>query len=100
MELHPRPESAGDSGALALLSQSPQERRPTFGHEEIPLLHYFQVIRKRAWWVVATLVVVFTLSLISTLRAPRLYQATSKIAVSPETPGALGFRGVDDNFAG
>ena len=34
-----------------------------------------------------------------TLRATRLYQATSKIAVFPETPNVLGLKGVEDSAA-
>jgi capsular exopolysaccharide synthesis family protein len=45
----------------------------------------------------ATLAIVFALSVITTLRATRLYQATSKIAVFPENPNVLGFKDLEND---
>ena len=42
--------------------------------------------------VLATLAIVFALSVIATLNATRLYQATSKVAIFPENPNVLGFK--------
>src|ERR1035438_3732998 len=72
---------------------------PFFAEEESPLLHYWRILRKRRWAVVATLAIVFALSVITTLKATRLYQATSKVAIFPETPNALGLKGVEDSSA-
>src|SRR5215467_4828912 len=96
MQLQPR---SDNSGGLELDPTSIQPRQvlsPSFGHEENSLLHYVQLLRKRAWWILAVLAIVFTLSVISTLRATRLYQATSMIAISPESPDMLGAK-QDDN---
>jgi succinoglycan biosynthesis transport protein ExoP len=67
-----------------------------FAEVESPLLHYWQVLRKRRWAVVATAAIVFALFVIATLAATRLYQATSKVAIFPEVPNVLGFKGVED----
>src|ERR1019366_4474675 len=70
---------------------------PFFAEEESPLLHYWRILRKRRWAVVASLAIVFAVSVIATLKTTRLYQATSKIAIFPETPNALGLKGVEDS---
>src|ERR1039457_2105335 len=72
---------------------------PFFAEEESPLLHYWRILRKRRWAVAATVAIVFALSVIATLKATRLYQATSKVAIFPETPNVLGLKGVEDSSA-
>lgn len=67
--------------------------------EKSAVLHYWRILRKRTWYVLATLAIVFTLSLIVTLRMPRLYQATSKVAVFPENQNALGFKDVESTYS-
>jgi capsular exopolysaccharide synthesis family protein len=49
--------------------------------------------------VLATLAIVFTLSVIVTMRMPRLYRATSVVAVFPENQNSLGFKDVDSNYS-
>ena len=68
-----------------------------FAEEESPLLHYWRVLRKRRWAVLATAAIVFALSVIATLETTRLYQATSKIAIFPETSNVLGFKNGEDS---
>jgi len=60
--------------------------------EESPLLHYWRILKKRRWAVVATLAIIFALTVLFTLKTTPLYQATSKIAIFPETPNVLGFK--------
>ncbi len=62
-----------------------------------PLLHYWQVLRKRKWVVLATCTIVFSISAIATLSETRLYQATSKVAIFPEVPNALGFKDMQES---
>jgi len=62
-----------------------------------PILHYLRVLRKRGWWVLATLAIVFSLSVIATLKTTPLYQATSKVAIFPESPNVLGFKDFQDS---
>jgi polysaccharide biosynthesis transport protein len=76
-----------------------QRSIPSFAEEESPLLHYWRILRKRRWVVVATAAIVFALSVITTLRTTRLYQATSKVAIFPETPNVLGLKGIEDSSA-
>jgi len=100
MQLQPRSDNSGGLEPLGPLDPTSIQRRQvlssSFGHEENSLLHYLQLLRKRIWWILAVLAIVFTLSVISTLRATKLYQATSKIAISPENPDMLGAK-LDDN---
>ena len=56
-----------------------------------------RILRKRKWLVLATFAIVFALSVIATLNATRLYQATSKVAIFPENPNALGFKDMENS---
>ncbi|HEY6770715.1 MAG TPA: polysaccharide biosynthesis tyrosine autokinase [Candidatus Sulfotelmatobacter sp.] len=65
--------------------------------EEVnPLVHYWRILRKRRWTVAAVLTTVLALYAIATLKTTRLYQATSKVAIFPETPNIMGFKGGED----
>ncbi len=101
MGLQSKRNNSGEAEALVPLEppefKDRQSVYPFFAQEESPLLHYWRILRKRRWAVVATLAIVFALSVIATLRTTRLYQATSKVAIFPETPNALGFKGIEDS---
>lgn len=72
--------------------KGPQTIYPYFTQQQNSILHYWQILRKRKWVALATFAIVFALSVIATLNATRLYQATSKVAIFPENPNALGFK--------
>src|SRR5258708_735020 len=99
MSLQPRRNSSDDLDGLEpidlLPAKGPQSLQPYFGEQHNPILHYWQILRKRKWVVLATFAIVFALSVIATLNAPRLYQATSKVAIFPENPNALGFKDME-----
>ena len=103
MELQSGHNNSGESEALEPVElpvfNGHQSIHPFFAEEESPLLHYWRILKKRRWAIAATAAIVFALSVITTLRATRLYQATSKIAIFPETPNALGLKGVEDSSA-
>src|SRR5580698_9599929 len=65
---------------------------PFLAEEVNPLLHYWRILRKRQWAVLATVAIVFALAVFATLKTTRLYQATSKVAIFPENPNVLGFK--------
>src|ERR1035438_1659291 len=65
---------------------------PYLAEEESPLLHYWRILKKRRWTVLATLGIILALTVIFTLKTTPLYQATSKVAIFPETPNILGFK--------
>src|SRR6202140_4664688 len=65
---------------------------PYLAEDESPLLHYWRILKKRRWSVVATLSIILALTIIFTLKTTPLYQATSKVAIFPETPNVLGFK--------
>src|SRR5215467_5521429 len=74
------------------------QRVPHFSvvHEGSQVLYYLRFLRKRKCSILATLVMIFTISIISTLRATRFYQATSKIAISPANQNILGLKNFED----
>jgi polysaccharide biosynthesis transport protein len=96
MPLPPRRNNSDDLEAFAPLdllpARDPQLVHPSFAQRQNQILHYWQILRKRKWVVLATFTIVFALSVIGTLKATRLYQATSKIAIFPENPNVLGFK--------
>jgi succinoglycan biosynthesis transport protein ExoP len=96
MELQSRRNNSGEPEGLEPIEQpvlrGHQSVYPYFVEQESPLLHYWRILRKRRWAVVATVVIIFALSVIFTLKTTRLYQATSKVAIFPETPNVLGFK--------
>jgi len=93
----------GELDALAAIESplvdSPQSVHPYFADQESPLLHYWQMARKRKWVILATFAIVFALAVIATLNATRLYQATSEVAIFPENPNVLGFKDMSDTSA-
>ena len=96
MELQSRRNNSGESEALEPIElpvfKGHQSVYPYLAEEVNPLLHYWRILRKRRWAVVATLAIVFALSVFATLKTTRLYQATSKVAIFPENPNVLGFK--------
>jgi capsular exopolysaccharide synthesis family protein len=101
MELQPRRNDSGESEALQPIEPTIIEQVRQFPHAyltqvESPLLHYWRILKKRRWTVIATAAIIFTLAVITTLRTTPLYQATSKVAIFPETPNVLGFKNLED----
>jgi succinoglycan biosynthesis transport protein ExoP len=96
MDLQSRRNHSGEADALEPIDQPAfaghQSVYPYFAEQESPLLHYWRILKKRRWTVLATLGIIFALSVIATLNTTRLYQATSKVAIFPENPNALGFK--------
>ncbi len=96
MDLQSRRNNSGEAEALEPIDQpafaGQQSVYPYFAEQESPLLHYWRILKKRRWIVMATLGIIFALSVIATLNTTRLYQATSKVAIFPENPNALGFK--------
>ena len=103
MELQSRRNDSGQSEALEPIElpvvRGNQSVYPFFAQEESPLLHYWRIVRKRKWWILATLAIIFALSVLKTLRTTPLYQATSKVAIFPENPNALGFKDLENGSA-
>ena len=104
MELRSRHNNSGESEALEPIELpvvgGNQSVYPYFAQEENPLFHYWRILLKRKWWILATLAIVFALSALRTLRTTPLYQATSKVAIFPENPNVLGFKDLENSFAG
>src|SRR5216684_1957003 len=101
MELQSRRNNSGDLEALEPIElplvKGHQSVYPYFAGQENAILQYWRILRKRKWVVLATLAIVFALSVIATLNTTRLYQATSKVAIFPENPNVLGFKDMGDS---
>src|SRR3984893_9389942 len=97
MELQSGRNNSGEAEALEPIEhpvsgKSHHVPYPYLAEQESPLLHYWRILKKRRWTVAATLVIIFALSVITTLNTTRLYQATSKVAIFPESQNVLGFK--------
>jgi len=96
MELQSGRNNSGVSDALEPIEppvfQGRRSVHPFLAEEVNPLLHYWRILKKRRWALVATLAIIFALAVFATLKTTRLYQATSKVAIFPETPNVLGFK--------
>jgi capsular exopolysaccharide synthesis family protein len=103
MELRSGRNNSGESEALEPIElpvvRGNQSVSPYFAQEESPLFHYWRILLKRKWWILATLAIIFALSVLRTLRTTPLYQATSKVAIFPENPNVLGFKDLENGFA-
>src|SRR5579864_5062204 len=102
MDLQPKRNGSGEPEALEpielpVFEKSHHLPHPFFPEEPNPLLHYWRILKKRRWTVLAAASIIFALSVIATLRTTPLYQATSKVAIFPENPNALGFKGIEDS---
>src|ERR1700733_12448286 len=64
---------------------------PRFGEQSGVLLHW-QIFRKRRWYVLGTLAVVLGISAIISLASTRIYQASSKLAIFPESASPVDFK--------
>src|ERR1700730_19256843 len=96
MDLHSKDNNSDRSEALEPIELPFFEKghipQPFLAEEESPLLHYWRTLKKRRWTVLATVGIIFILTVIFTLKTTPLYQATSKVAIFPETPNVLGFK--------
>jgi len=102
MDLQSKRNSSGGSEALEpielpILEKSHHVPYPYLAEEQNPLLHYWRILKKRQWTVLATLGIIFVLTVIATLKTTPLYQATSKVAIFPENPNALGFKNLENS---
>lgn len=103
MELRSGRNNSGESEALEPIElpvvRGNQSVYPFFAQEESPLFHYWRIVLKRKWWILATLAIIFALSVLKTLTMTPQYQATSKVAIFPENPNVLGFKDLENGFA-
>jgi capsular exopolysaccharide synthesis family protein len=86
--------------AQSLVLSGPQSLRQPIetldvSAEEVPhLLDYWQLILKRPWTVLATLLIVFTTVAIGTLKQKPIYEGKVLLEISPEEPSVLTFNQV------
>src|SRR5262249_2799550 len=54
------------------------------------LWHYWRIIKKRVWVILGTTLAVGLAATVTTVRKPKVYQATTEIIIAPQAPKALG----------
>jgi capsular exopolysaccharide synthesis family protein len=54
------------------------------------LWHYWRIIKKRVWVILGTTLAIAAVAIITTMRKPKVYQATAEIIIAPQAPKALG----------
>jgi len=102
MDLQSKRNGSGDSEALEPIQSPVFERSQHVPYASLtegqsPLLHYWRILKKRRWTILATFSIILALTIITTLRTTPLYQATSKVAIFPETPNVLGFKSLEES---
>ncbi len=58
--------------------------------QTLDLRRYWNVIKKRRWIIIATVVTVVALALVTAMRRPKIYRATATVVVDPTAPNVLG----------
>src|SRR5438552_5582170 len=102
--MHLRKLDSPEAGSFELVeSRVPASYQPTYSSlasEQTSVFHYFRVLQKRKWLVLATLIVVFTIAVVATLRMTRMYEARSRLAIFPETPNVLNVKEPENGYYG
>src|SRR6266576_4264498 len=104
MNLQSKRNGSGGSEALEPVELLPPEKshHTLYLHhpaaEKSEILHYWRIVQKRKWVMLATFAIVFALAAIAVLSQTRLYQATSKVAIFPEVPNVLGFKDLEGSY--
>ena len=95
-------EASKGASLHALLRPSPEPlREPEIldvSPEDVPhLLDYWDLLLKRRWTVLVSLLVVFTTVAIGTLKQKPVYEARVLLEINPDEPQVLNFREVSQN---
>ena len=97
-------ENSKNSTSLAPIEQDPLAMGRSFGYTFSPyaaaglppndngLLQYWPILRKHRWTILATIIIVVTITTIITLRTTPIYDASGRIAVGRENNDVLGFK--------
>ena len=56
----------------------------------VSIRRYVEIVRKRLWVVAAIIAVGLTVSVLYTLRLPKIYQAVATVVVNPQAPRPFG----------
>src|SRR2546427_13244296 len=59
------------------------------GAPEVDIRTYVEVLLRRRWIAIGTLVAVIAVGALLTMRAPRIYQAKAALVIEPNTPEVL-----------
>ena len=94
----PRNEIALQQEQSRLPSAHVRETIPYFDESEVHLRDYIDVVLRRKWVVIITLLVVFSFVAINTLTETPLYLAKGTIMASPKGKNITSFQEIEDSF--
>lgn len=83
---------------------TPNNPAPILPVENLNLRHYWHVVLERRWLVITAFLSVFVLCFVYLVKAPKIYQATTRIQIDRESESALSLRemlsatGVDQDY--
>src|SRR5580704_1812765 len=83
-----------------LLVNGSQTLRASPFDEQSAVLHYWRILRKRRWYVLVTLAVIFGISVVVGLTSTRIYEASSKLAIYPESTSAVDLKDSENGTSG
>jgi len=62
--------------------------------ENVNLRHYWHVVLERRWLVITAFISIFVLCLIYLYKAPKIFQASVRVQIDPETQASLNLRDI------
>ena len=65
---------------------------PVLPTQDSVLREYLRVLIKRKWVAIASLVTIFTVVAIATIRSTPIYEASGSIAINRSDPGLMNFK--------
>jgi succinoglycan biosynthesis transport protein ExoP len=86
-----------ENGTMNYPSTDIREAIPEWDAEEVHLRDYLDVVLRRKWLIISTLLLVFVTALFLTLSKPKLYRATSTLEVVARNQNVTKFEAVDSS---
>jgi capsular exopolysaccharide synthesis family protein len=83
------------AGANNLPSTDIRDALPQWDAEEIHLRDYLEVLVRRKWLIISTLLLTFVTTLLLTLAQPKLYQAATTLEVVPQNQNVTKFEAME-----
>lgn len=89
------PDSSDERVPVVLQPDHPVGFKSSFMPQEDFVLEYWQILKKRKWILIASLVIFTSLATIVTLRMTPIYDAVGRVAINRENPMNLGSKDSD-----
>ena len=86
-----------ETGSQNLPSTDIRNVIPEWDAEEVHLRDYLDVLLRRKWLIISTLLLTFVTTLVLTLAQPKLYRAVTTLEVVPQNQNVTKFESVDSS---